>query len=281
MRWLLVPYKERRTYLVFVYLLLGLPIGVFDFVLIVTGGALGLGLLITLLGIPVLIGTLLVAHALATFERRLAWSLLDAPMPRLPVEPELADGFFWKRLRSLITSRRTWMEVGFLLLRLPMGILDFTIAVVIVSLIPFAFVQTILVAAGLESDFGAWTIDTVGESLLFLPISALFALIGPRLLLGWGAVSARFATAMLGIVQTSELKRAVGEVLARTGKADAFEIMDQLEMRLGRGPFLTATRLEATLLALGSNGVLSARREGRRTTYALADGRGIRDVSRA
>jgi hypothetical protein len=59
-------------------------------------------------------------------------------------------------------------------------------------------------------------------------------------------------------------------VLARVGRADAFEIMDQLEMRLGRGPFLTATRLEATLLALESNGVLTAQRDDRRTTYALA-----------
>jgi hypothetical protein len=270
MRWLLGPYRERRTYLVFVYLLLGLPIGVFDFVLIVTGLSLGLGLLITLLGIPVLIGTLLVANALATFERRLAWSLLDAPMPRLPVGPEPADGFFWRRLRSLVTSRRTWLEVGFLLLRLPMGILDFTVAVTIVSLMLFGFVQPILVAAGLESNFGALTIDTFGESLIALPITVLFLLVGPRLLLGWGSVSARFATAMLGVVETSELKGAVGEVLARTGRADAFEIMDQLEMRLGRGPFLTPTRVQATLLALQSSDVVTAERDGPRTTYALA-----------
>ena len=85
MRWLLAPYAERRTYLILLYLVLGLPLGVFEFTLMVTGFSLGLGLLITLLGIPVLIGTLLVAHALATFERRLAWSLLDAPMPALPL----------------------------------------------------------------------------------------------------------------------------------------------------------------------------------------------------
>jgi hypothetical protein len=57
---------------------------------------------------------------------------------------------------------------------------------------------------------------------------------------------------------------------AGAGRADAFEIMDQLELRLGRGPFLTPTRLEATLLALESFGLVTARPEGRRTTYALA-----------
>jgi hypothetical protein len=270
MRWLLAPYAERRTYRTLLYLLLGLPLGVFEFVLLVTGFALGLGLLITLLGIPVLIATILVAHALATFERRLAWSLLDAPMPRVPLRPDEAQGFFWKRLRSLLTSRRTWKEVAFLFLRLPMGTLDFTIAVTIVALMLGGFVQPILEAAGVDSTVGSWRIDTFGESLIWLPISVLFLLVGPRLLVGWGGVSRRFATAMLAVVEPPELKRAVGDVLARVGRADAFEIMDQLEVRLGRGPFLTATRLEATLLALESNGVLSARRDGGRTTYALA-----------
>ena len=138
MRWLLAPYAERRTYLILLYLVLGLPLGVFEFTLMVTGFSLGLGLLITLLGILVPIATLLVAHALATFERRLAWSLLDAPMPALPLRDEAA-GFFWARLRSLITGRRTWSEVAFLLLRLPM-VPDFTIAVTIVSLMVGGFV---------------------------------------------------------------------------------------------------------------------------------------------
>jgi hypothetical protein len=75
---------------------------------------------------------------------------------------------------------------------------------------------------------------------------------------------------MLAVVEPAELKRAVGDVLTRVGRADAFEILDQLQMRLGRGPFLSATRLQATLLALESNGVLTSRREGSRTTYALA-----------
>jgi hypothetical protein len=39
-------------------------------------------------------------------------------------------------------------------------------------------------------------------------------------------------------------------------------------MRLGS--FLAPTHLEATLLALESSGLVTARREERRTTYALA-----------
>jgi hypothetical protein len=57
-------------------------------------------------------------------------------------------------------------------------------------------------------------------------------------------------------------------VLARTGEADAFEILDELELRLGRGPCLS--RLEAALLALESTGRVTARRGGARTYYGLA-----------
>src|SRR5262245_3033727 len=57
-KWLLAPYGQRRTYRLFLYLILGLPLGVLDFVLLVTGFSLGLGLLITLLGFPILVATL-------------------------------------------------------------------------------------------------------------------------------------------------------------------------------------------------------------------------------
>ena len=270
MRWLLAPYAERRTYLILLYLVLGLPLGVFEFTLMVTGFSLGLGLLITLLGIPVLIGTLLVAHALATFERRLAWSLLDAPMPALPLRDE-ATGFFWARLRSLITSRRTWMEVAFLLLRLPTGILDFTIAVTIVSLMFGGFVQPILVAAGVESNFGSWTIDTFGESLIWLPISILFLLVGPRLLVGWGGVSAWFATAMLAVVEPAELKRRSatcwrGSVERMPSRSWISSSCVWVAVRSSRRP---ASRRRCWRWS--PTGFVTSRRDGPRTTYALAN----------
>jgi hypothetical protein len=82
--WLLDAYSDRRTYGSLAYSLVGLPIGIFEFTVVVTGFALGLGFLITLLGIPILVATLLFVQAMAGVERRLAWSLLDASMPRRP-----------------------------------------------------------------------------------------------------------------------------------------------------------------------------------------------------
>jgi hypothetical protein len=270
--WLLDAYSDRRTYGSLAYSLVGLPIGIFEFTLVVTGFALGLGFLITLIGIPILVATLLFVQAMAAAERRLAWSLLDASMPRRPPARPASEGFFWTRLRLLLTGRRTWREVGFLLLRLPLGIVGFTIATAILGLMFGGFVMPILIGVGVESQIGSWTIDTFPESLIYLPMSILFLLVGPRILLGWGQVSARIATYFLGVVDPAEMKKAVAETLARAGQADAFAVLDELQLRLGKGPFLTPTKVEATLLAMESSGTVRMDRSGPTITYSLNDG---------
>jgi hypothetical protein len=270
MRWLLGPYTEPRTYRIAAYLLIGLAFGILDFTLMVTGFSTGLGLAVTLLGIPVLVGTFLVARGLATMERRLAVTLLDAPMPRRRMVAPTEGGLWWDRLRSLTSSRRTWSEIAFLMLRLPLSIIDFTFVVTVVALALGGFAGVIAVAAGADAEIGSWTIDTIPEALVYLPISLVFLAVGPRLIIGWGGLSARVATNLLGRVDTDELKREVADVLVDREEADGFEIYEELEERLGRGPFLTRTRVEAALLALKSSGHLVADREGDRTTYRLA-----------
>src|SRR5664279_2690227 len=96
------PYVERRTYLAFLYALLGLPLGVFYLVFVVTGLSLGLGLLVTLAGIPVLVLTLGGCRVLAQLERTLAGELLEASMPR--VESGRERGSLWRRLVSQLRS---------------------------------------------------------------------------------------------------------------------------------------------------------------------------------
>jgi hypothetical protein len=207
---------------------------------------------------------------MASMERRLAWSLLDASMPRRPpMSP--SRGLLWRRLRDLVSERQTWREIGFTLLRLPLGIVGFTIATTLIGLMFGGFVMPILVAVGVESRIGSWIIDTIPESFFYLPMSLLFLLVGPRILLGWGQVSGRIATSFLGVVDPREMKRAVTETLARTREADAFSIFSEMELRLGRGPSVNPIRVEATLLALESTGQVQSHREGSTTMYRLRD----------
>jgi hypothetical protein len=75
---------------------------------------------------------------------------------------------------------------------------------------------------------------------------------------------------MLGRLDQSDVKRAVVGTLARTGEADGFRLLDELELQFGRGPFLTPTRVEAALLALESTGDVVGRPDDGRIRYALA-----------
>jgi hypothetical protein len=68
----------------------------------------------------ILIATLLVAYALARFERRLVWSLLGAPMPALPPRRDEATGLRWcgysigisANRREMSTPRLRWIALA-------------------------------------------------------------------------------------------------------------------------------------------------------------------------
>lgn len=270
MKWLLGPYADRRTYKVFLFLLLGLPLGIIEFTLMVTGLSLGLGLAVTLIGIPFIVFTLLVARGLSAVERELASSMLGARMPRIGWTDEGKTGGWFSRAWSVVKSGRTWTAVAYLILRLPVGTLDFTVAVTLISLALAGPAQSILIAVGVKSDVGLWwSIDTFAESLVFWPVSALFVLVGPRLMLAWSDLSKHLAVSMLGRISPRQMKAAVIEVLGRLEEADGFAILDELALRLGDSPYLTPTRVEATLLGLVSNGHITQRQVDERMVYAL------------
>ena len=80
------------------YLLLSFPLGIFYFVFLVTGLALGFGLSITLLGIPLLIGVLAAAYGLGEFERTTTNLLLDQATP--PSRRLDVAGGLWPKVKS-------------------------------------------------------------------------------------------------------------------------------------------------------------------------------------
>lgn len=121
--------------------------------------------------------------------------------------------------------------MAFLLLRLPLGIVDFTVVVTIVGLALGGLAQLILYAYGLETQIGEFVIDTFAESLIYLPFSVVFLLAGPRLLLGWANVPGRIAVSLLGRVGPAELRQEVERILVLTGETNAFRLLDELQVR--------------------------------------------------
>ena len=74
--------------------LLGLPLGIAYFTWLVTGFSVGLGLAITIVGIPILTLVLACVRPLLAAERAIANALLGARIPRRPRARAGGDGWF-------------------------------------------------------------------------------------------------------------------------------------------------------------------------------------------
>jgi len=114
-----------RAYSTAFYLLVSLATGIFAFTFVLVGLSLSLGLAILILGIPVALAFLVGARALALGE---LWLLRELVMdPPLDKPQWLPAGQGWvARLKALCTDRHTWTSLVYLLLKLPTGILGFT-----------------------------------------------------------------------------------------------------------------------------------------------------------
>jgi len=116
-----------RTWKETLYLLLDLPVGVVGFTLVVTGLSLSLGLLITLIGIPLLAATLLLARLAGGAERARAGALLECELPAPAPLPRRETAL--ARLFAPIRDAAAWRATAYFALMLPVGIVTFTVAV--------------------------------------------------------------------------------------------------------------------------------------------------------
>ena len=110
---------DPTTYRISLHLLTSLLIGTVTFSVMVTLLALSAGLMITLAGIPLLLGTLLVARGIGVFERGRATALLGQQVA--------APGHRAGRLRDRLGDPADWRAVLYAIVLFPVGLLTGTI----------------------------------------------------------------------------------------------------------------------------------------------------------
>src|SRR5262245_43807306 len=155
MRTLFGPLFRARTWKETLHLLIDLPLGIAWFTVIVTGVALGAGLLpLMFLGLVVLFATLQFVRVVSAVERARAKALLDADIgdPFIPLG-EIQG--WWNRIKAVLGDAALWKGVFYCIVALPVGIITFTIAVTFWS-IAFAGVT-----APLWTWNDNWAQDTV------------------------------------------------------------------------------------------------------------------------
>lgn len=131
---------DPRTYGALFYMLLALATGMFYFTWVVTGASLSVGLLILIVGIPLLLLFLMSVRLLSLVEGRIVEVLLGERMPRRPLYTQ-RDKPWATRLKELFTDGRTWTAMLYFLLMQPLGVAYFTVAVTLLS-VSLAFIAT-------------------------------------------------------------------------------------------------------------------------------------------
>ena len=129
---------DPRTYGALFYMLLSLATGIVYFTVVTTGVSLSLGLIILIIGIPLLVLFLALIRVLSLVEGRIVEVLLGERMPRRPLYTQRGKGWL-ERIKEIFTDGRTWTAMLYFLLMLPLGVAYFTAAVTLLS-VSLAFI---------------------------------------------------------------------------------------------------------------------------------------------
>src|SRR4030043_220659 len=125
-------FAEPRAWGALVYLLFTLGTGIAYFTWAVTGLSVSAGLLVLIVGLPILGLFLLSARGIALLEGRLIEALIGVRMPRRPLFSRRDIGW-WQKFKNLFTERQTWTAVIYMILQMPLGIIYFTVLVTLIS----------------------------------------------------------------------------------------------------------------------------------------------------
>ena len=200
------------------FLLLSFPLGLLYFLLVVIGLAVGASTLILWIGLPILFATLVLIRGMAAIERRMAATLLHVSFPAQRYNHEPPQQGFLRRFGSVLRDPLTWTSTIYMLLKLPLGIISFVLALVLpivaisVTLLPLAylvnlFVNSILLMNGIHSTGiiipyfievrGQFDLVMFARSFIGVPIGLILWFVTRYLLNGLALLSGEMARALL------------------------------------------------------------------------------------
>lgn len=183
-----------------IYLLLSLPLGILYFVILITGYSLGTGLAITLIGIPILVAMIFVTYVLGDLDRTLTSKLLGVKIGKPEARPANSDSAS-SVLVAQLKSLQFWKELLYLILKLPLGVISFTVAVVFVS-VSLAFILAPFILTYVPgAQMILWNgleIDTIQRALVISVVGVVLSAISILIINGFASVMGSLSLWMLG-----------------------------------------------------------------------------------
>ncbi|MFE6779514.1 sensor histidine kinase [Streptomyces sp. NPDC057702] len=217
---------EARTWRELCYLVLNLPIAVMSFTYAITMFSLGVGLLVTFLGVPVLALMLLGVRGFGVFERARARLLLrhDVAGPAPVLRRGAKSGpFAW--MGAMLKNGDSWRQLLYAVLLLPWSVCTFVITVVVTmngwGLLTYPLWRWVFPRytddPGLQlwgSEDHGFYLNTPFELALTCAVGAAFVLTAPWLIRGMAYVDRLMVSGLLG---PSQLANRVTELESDRG----------------------------------------------------------------
>ncbi|WDM24543.1 sensor domain-containing protein [Paenibacillus polymyxa] len=161
------------------FLLLTFATGLFYFCFYLVALTLGLSLSFTVAGFPLITRILRTTYAFLQFERiqtKIYTDITTEPY----VKPINTDASLWLQARKELLNRRNWIAIGWLMLKLPVGILSL-ISAALLYITPLAMIATPLLFPLFNYYFMGVPIDTVTKSVLVSASGVIFTMVSYRL----------------------------------------------------------------------------------------------------
>ena len=123
-------YADPKAWGALFYMLFAFVTGVIYFSWAVTGVSVSISFALFIFGLPVMLLFILSVRGIAWLEGRLVEALLGVRMPRRPLfAPQNLK--WYEQLKSLVIDKHTWLSFLYMLLQFVLGLLYFTVLVVI------------------------------------------------------------------------------------------------------------------------------------------------------
>ena len=220
---LLSDLVSARTWLALIHHLVGLFLGCAAIFVVTFGLGFGAGMLVLLVGVPVLGLTLRLTDWYARAERARFALLLGVRIPAWPAGARA--GYRWGLVPRwrMFTERATWSEIGYALLRLPVSAITVTFSIGVwalgLTMLALPFYNHYLPSGGAEIG------DTVLRGSAVTVISAIglaVVIAAPQLTRGLAIADAAMSRRLLG--PPSDLAARVSELeISRERVVDAAE----------------------------------------------------------
>jgi signal transduction histidine kinase len=193
------------------YLLAVLPIALVSSLPLLVLSIAGVGLTVVWIGIPILLAVTTCWRAFARVERDWMRTMLgvDIPTPYRSLPP----GSLFRRWRAKVADPATWRDIGYLMLRLPLCLIEFALVVALWAG-ALALVALPVWAPALPADNGVnlpdvhgklVTVSTVDQAIPYLIVGVVLLLLAILITPQLARFQAVLARALLGPTKAARL----------------------------------------------------------------------------